>query len=89
MANYYQGAEDFSFMGFGRSMHCFYGAREHETPHGWGPWIWWLGGGSFSPKLFHWASQNYIFICLFDLILYVPANGFRLCLDRSSWVDQY
>ena len=41
-----------------------------------------------SPKLFHWASQKHIF-CLFDLILYVPANDFQLCLHVSSYVDQY
>ena len=64
-------------------MYCFYGARDHGTPHGWGPWIWLLGGGgSFSPKLFHWTSQNYILICLFDLILYVPANDFSIVFGQ-------
>ena len=29
-----QGAEDFFFRDFGRSMHYIYGAREHRTPHG-------------------------------------------------------
>ena len=31
-ANYFQGAEEFSFGDFGRAMHCFNGAREHRTP---------------------------------------------------------
>ena len=38
--------------------------------------VWLLGRVSFSPNLINWASQNYILICLFDLILYVPANEF-------------
>ena len=28
-----------------------------------------------------------IFVCLFDLILYVPSTIFQLCRDRSSWVE--
>ena len=27
------------------------------------------------------------FVCLFDLILYVPSTIFRLNRDRSSWVE--
>ena len=34
----------------------------------------WLGKKS---SLFHWALQTYMF-CLFDLILYVPANDFSI-----------
>ena len=42
-----------------------------------------VGRVSFSPKLINWASQNYVLICLFDLILYVPANEFS---NVSGWV---
>ena len=29
----------------------------------------------------------YCFVCLFDLILYVPSTIFQLYRDRSSWVE--
>ena len=28
-----------------------------------------------------------VFVCLFDLILYVPSTIFQLNRDRSSWVE--
>ena len=31
---YFQGAEEFSFMDLGRSMHYFQGSREHRPPGG-------------------------------------------------------
>ena len=61
-------------------MHCFYGAREHRTPMGASDVV--VGECSFSAKLFHWASQNYILICLFDLILYVQANNFSIVFGQ-------
>ena len=30
----------------------------------------------------------YHFICLFDLILYIPSTIFQLNRDGSSWVEQ-
>ena len=27
------------------------------------------------------------FVCLFDLILYVSVNNFKICRDRSSWFE--
>ena len=32
--------------------------------------------------------SGWLFVCLFDLILYVPVNIFRWCRDGSSWVEQ-
>ena len=58
-------------------------SREQGSTDPPGPRMWWLGReSSFSPKLFHWASQSYMF-CLFDLILYVPANNFSIVF---GWV---
>ena len=31
-------------------------------------------------------SRCFLFVCLFDLILYVPSTIFQLCRDGSSWV---
>ena len=28
-----------------------------------------------------------LFVCLFDMILYVPSTIFQLCQDGSSWVE--
>ena len=46
------------------------------------------------PKLTEMASQlnnqskRYdLFVCLFDLILYVPSTIFQLYRDGSSWVE--
>ena len=30
---------------------------------------------------------NDVFVCLFDLILYVPSTIFQLNRDESSWVE--
>ena len=35
-----------------------------------------------NPENFHQC-----FVCLFDLILYVPSTIFQLCRDGSSWVE--
>ena len=37
----------------------------------------------------HYSSNKPIkrFVCLFDLILYVPSTIFQLCRDESSWVE--
>ena len=32
-------------------------------------------------------TQNQSFVCLFDLILYVPSTIFQLNRDRTSWVE--
>ena len=32
-------------------------------------------------------KQVYMFVCLFDLILYVPSTIFQLNRDGSSWVE--
>ena len=33
------------------------------------------------------CSCYLLFVCLFDLILYVPSTNFQLNRDRSSWVE--
>ena len=64
-------------------------SREQDSKDPLGPQMWWVGReSSFSPILFHWASQNYTF-CLFHLILYVPANDFSIVFGWVFWVDQY
>ena len=37
--------------------------------------------------LFWVIIHIYTFVCLFDLILYVPPTIFQLNRDRSSWVE--
>ena len=32
-------------------------------------------------------SENLVFICLFDLILFVPVNNFSVTSGWSSWVE--
>ena len=32
-------------------------------------------------------QEMVIFLCLFDLILYIPSTIFQLCRDGSSWVE--
>ena len=41
-----------------------------------------LAGG----KIFTTSIGSVLFVCLFDLILYVPSTIFHLNRDRSSWV---
>ena len=31
--------------------------------------------------------EYFLFVCLFDLILYVPVNNFSVMSDKSSWVE--
>ena len=38
-----------------------------------------------TPVFFMWCQEH--FICLFDLILYLPSTIFQLNRDRSSWVE--
>ena len=35
----------------------------------------------------HQSRYLLLFVCLFDLILYVPSTIFQLYRDRSSWVE--
>ena len=42
-----------------------------------------LACSNFNPNDF----MNHWFVCLFDLILYVPSTIFQLYRDRSSWVE--
>ena len=35
----------------------------------------------------HTVLLSYKFVCLFDLILYVPSTIFQLYRDGSSWVE--
>ena len=32
-------------------------------------------------------SQKIVFVCLFDLMFYVPSTIFRLYRDGSSWIE--
>ena len=46
--------------------------------------------GQFLPStqfIFTNSVTVYSFVCLFDLILYVPSTIFQLCRDGSSWVE--
>ena len=45
----------------------------------------WSKGPQF--KSFSIAVTLEVFVCLFDLILYVPSTIFQLYRDGSSWVE--
>ena len=51
-----------------------------------------VGGGGLTscPPLdpsMHIGLLNFLVICLFDFILYVPLTIFKLYRDESSWVE--
>ena len=41
---------------------------------------------SRGPRVTKWLN-TFMFVCLFDLILYVPTTIFQLNRDGSSWVE--
>ena len=57
-------------------MHCFYGAMEHRTPPGASGVV---DGAHFSEVIQLGLTNIYLNYILI----------FQLCLDRSSWFDQY
>ena len=41
----------------------------------------------FYANFFCLTDPTIVFVCLFDLIIYVPSTIFQLNWDRSSWVE--
>ena len=61
----------------------FYGESGNQTCH---PGLQGIGLTP-TPQCLKSSMHNVLFVCLFDLILYVPSTIFQLYRDGSSWVE--
>ena len=68
---------EFFFFFFNRII-CYWYSKEFSQTD---------GSFEFPGHTFLISFSEYCFVCLFDLVLYIPSKIFQLCRDGSSWVE--